>query len=425
MPVAAALLSTTAARQAARRRRGRLRLAARAARRQARATADATARDGPREPHADRLGRATSRRAAAQRRDAGVTVARATTTSPSCASYIDWQPFFNAWEMKGRFPDILNNPASGEAARKLYDDAQAMLDRVDRGEVADAPTAWSGCSRPTRSATTSRSTPTTPRDRGARRRCTTCASRASTATACPTGRSADFVAPKETGLADHVGALRGDRRARQPGEGRGVQGRARRLLRDPARVARRPARRGVRRAAARAGAHASSGATRPTSTSTTRSCSRSSTTASGPAPGYPACPDHTEKPTLGSCSTSRRNTGIELTESMAMWPGASVSGWYFSPPAVAVLRGRPARPRPGRGLRRAQGLDAGRGGAVALAEPRLRAGGLSPRIRRFRDRRQSAFVPCGRECYPVAWRGQRSSEGQEGDTCSPRTTHGS
>ena len=46
--------------------------------------------------------------------------------------YIDWQPFFNAWEMKGKFPDILNNPTSGEAARKLYDDAQEMLDRSSR-----------------------------------------------------------------------------------------------------------------------------------------------------------------------------------------------------------------------------------------------------------------------------------------------------
>lgn len=44
--------------------------------------------------------------------------------------YIDWQPFFNAWEMKGRFPDILNNPATGETARKLYDDAQEMLDKI-------------------------------------------------------------------------------------------------------------------------------------------------------------------------------------------------------------------------------------------------------------------------------------------------------
>src|SRR3954468_15351507 len=44
--------------------------------------------------------------------------------------YIDWQPFFNAWEMKGKFPDILNNPTTGEAARKLYDDAQDMLDTL-------------------------------------------------------------------------------------------------------------------------------------------------------------------------------------------------------------------------------------------------------------------------------------------------------
>ncbi len=44
--------------------------------------------------------------------------------------YIDWQPFFNAWEMKGRFPDILNNPVSGETARKLYDDGQEMLDTL-------------------------------------------------------------------------------------------------------------------------------------------------------------------------------------------------------------------------------------------------------------------------------------------------------
>ena len=44
--------------------------------------------------------------------------------------YIDWQPFFNAWEMKGAFPDILNNPSTGEVARKLWDDAQEMLDQV-------------------------------------------------------------------------------------------------------------------------------------------------------------------------------------------------------------------------------------------------------------------------------------------------------
>jgi 5-methyltetrahydrofolate--homocysteine methyltransferase len=51
-----------------------------------------------------------------------------------------------------------------------------------------------------------------------------------------------------------------------------------------------------------------------------------------PAPGYPACPEHTEKATLWELLDVQENTGIELTESMAMWPGASVSGWYFSHP---------------------------------------------------------------------------------------------
>jgi 5-methyltetrahydrofolate--homocysteine methyltransferase len=51
-----------------------------------------------------------------------------------------------------------------------------------------------------------------------------------------------------------------------------------------------------------------------------------------PAPGYPACPEHTEKATLWELMDVKERTGIELTESMAMWPGAAVSGWYFSHP---------------------------------------------------------------------------------------------
>ena len=51
-----------------------------------------------------------------------------------------------------------------------------------------------------------------------------------------------------------------------------------------------------------------------------------------PAPGYPACPDHTEKQTLFDLIDARGNAGVKLTESFAMWPAASVSGWYFSHP---------------------------------------------------------------------------------------------
>ena len=103
--------------------------------------------------------------------------------------YIDWSPFFGAWEMRGRFPDLLHNPATATVARKLYEDAQRMLDRLTPGEVA----AGGGHVRavpgqPRRAATTSRSTPTS-RGRSSARRCTTCASRASTARASRTARS--------------------------------------------------------------------------------------------------------------------------------------------------------------------------------------------------------------------------------------------
>jgi cobalamin-dependent methionine synthase I len=73
---------------------------------------------------------------------------------------IDWSPFFAAWEMRGRSLTSLNNPTHGTEARKLYDDAQRMLDLDRRGEVAASERQFSGCSRPMRSVTTSRCTPT-------------------------------------------------------------------------------------------------------------------------------------------------------------------------------------------------------------------------------------------------------------------------
>ena len=83
-----------------------------------------------------------------------------------------------------------------------------------------------------------------------------------------------------------------------------------------------------------------------------------------PAPGLPRLPrPHREGACSGTCSQVEENTGMELTESMAMWPGASVSGLVLLAPAVAVLRGGPARPGPGRGLRRSA-----RAGRCAEAE---------------------------------------------------------
>ena len=87
-----------------------------------------------------------------------------------------------------------------------------------------------------------------------------------------------------------------------------------------------------------------------------------------PAAGYPACPDHTEKGTLWRLLDVEAKTGIELTESFAMWPGSSVSGLYFAHPEARYFSPGQDWARPGGGLRRAQGDERGRGGAVAGAE---------------------------------------------------------
>ena len=223
------------------------------------------------EPDADRLDRLPAAAAAAARAAGAATCTPTTTTQPSTPTqfvktfhdyslaelrqYIDWQPFFNAWEMKGKFPDILNNPASGEAARKLWDDAQAMLDQMIEREVAArgrrvrAVPGQHGRRRRHRGL--HRRVPR----RGRSPRCTSCASRPSTAPAYRTARWPTSSRPKSTGLRDYVGAFAVTAGLGIARQDRRVQGRPRRLQRDPARVAGRPAGRGVRRAAARAGPH--------------------------------------------------------------------------------------------------------------------------------------------------------------------------
>ena len=96
-----------------------------------------------------------------------------------------------------------------------------------------------------------------------------------------------------------------------------------------------------------------------------------------PAPGYPACPDHTEKATLWRLLDVERNTGIHLTESYAMYPTAAVSGWYFSHPEARYFEVGRIDARPGRRLRAAQG-HAGRGGR-ALARAATSATSRPPR----------------------------------------------
>ncbi len=244
--------------------------------------------------------------------------------------YVDWTPFFAAWEMKGRFPDILNNPASGETARRLYDDAQRMLDQAIEGRWLRAngvigllPANAVGEDDIEVYADESRSeviaTLRNLRQQGAHR------------DGIPNRSMGDFVAPKDTRLADYVGGF-----AVTAGLGShdkitefkaDLDDYSAILLESLAdRLAEAFAERLHERVRKEFWAYA------PDESLDNVALIEERYKGIRPAPGYPACPDHTEKQALWSLLDVAGNTGIELTESMAMWPGASVSGFYFSHP---------------------------------------------------------------------------------------------
>ena len=243
--------------------------------------------------------------------------------------YIDWQPFFNAWEMKGRFPDILNNPASGETARKLYDDAQEMLDTLIKEKwltangvigffpanaVGDDIEVYTDETRTEVMATLHNL-----RQQGEHR------------SGIPNRSLGDFIAPKQTGLADYVGAF-----AVTTGLGSHVKIDEFKAANDDysaillESLADRLAEAFAERMHQRV--RKEFWGFQPDEQLDNEALIGEKYVGIRPAPGYPACPEHTEKKTLWELMDVTERTGIELTESMAMWPGAAVSGWYFSHP---------------------------------------------------------------------------------------------
>jgi 5-methyltetrahydrofolate--homocysteine methyltransferase len=231
--------------------------------------------------------------------------------------------------MKGKFPDILNSPTSGETARKLYDDGQDMLDRLIKEQwltangvlglfpanaVGDDIEVYTDESR-----TQVRTTLHSLRQQGEHRE------------GVPNRALGDFVAPKDTGLADHVGAF-------AVTAGLGSQDRIMAfkaelddysaiLLESLAdRLAEAFAERLHERVRKELWGYAADEDLDNIALIGERYVGIR------PAPGYPACPEHTEKKTIWSLLDVHANTGIELTDSMAMWPGAAVSGLYFSHP---------------------------------------------------------------------------------------------
>ncbi|HEY2527114.1 MAG TPA: methionine synthase [Xanthobacteraceae bacterium] len=243
--------------------------------------------------------------------------------------YVDWTPFFATWELNGKYPAILNDARVGEAARSLFADAQKMLQRLAAERWFEAAAAigfWPANSEGDDIlvfADESRSAPIAvlhalrqqlPRREG----------RANVALA-------DFVAPRASGLADYIGAFAvtagigeaavAERFKRANDDYSAIMAKA---LAD--RLAEALAEQLHQRVRKEFWAYA------PDETLGNSELIAETYRGIRPAPGYPAQPDHTEKATLFHLLDGERSIGVRLTESFAMWPGASVCGLYFSHP---------------------------------------------------------------------------------------------
>ncbi|MFL5179959.1 MAG: methionine synthase, partial [Microvirga sp.] len=243
--------------------------------------------------------------------------------------YIDWTPFFQTWDMRGRFPAILDDAEQGAAARQLYDDAQDMLRKIveerwfnpkavigfwPANAVGDDIRLYTGESRSEALASFF----------GLRQQLSKRDGR-------PNLCLSDFVAPAETGRPDYVGAFVvtagieevriAEKFERANDDYRSILVKA---LAD--RLAEAFAERMHERVRKEFWGYA------PDENLSNDDRIREEYRGIRPAPGYPAQPDHTEKATLFRLLDAERRIDVRLTESYAMWPGSSVSGLYLAHP---------------------------------------------------------------------------------------------
>ena len=241
--------------------------------------------------------------------------------------YIDWTPFFAAWELPGHYPEVLEDERLGRAARSLWDDAQRLLRRmVDERMVSASAVVgfWRAASTPDDDivlfggddASIGVARLHTLRQQMAK----------------PDGRPnvalADYVAPLESGASDYVGAFAvtaggGLDEAKSRLEAAGDDYSAILLTSLADRLAEAAAEWLHERVRRELWGYV------PDESLDAVALIAESYQGIRPAPGYPAQPDHTEKRTIFRLLDAERSAGMRLTESMAMIPGASVSGLYF------------------------------------------------------------------------------------------------
>jgi 5-methyltetrahydrofolate--homocysteine methyltransferase len=244
--------------------------------------------------------------------------------------YIDWMPFFNAWEFAGKFPDILQDAVVGEAASSLYADATRMLKRLVEEKWLRAR-AVVGFFPASSSADDDIAVFTDDTRRAVKLRLHHLRQQKSKPQNQPQSCLADFVAPQGSGRADYLGAFAvtagigiDEHVARFEAEHDDYSSIMLKALAD--RLAEALAERMHERVRRELWAYA------PDERLDGAGLIGEQYQGIRPAPGYPACPEHTEKATLWQLLDPERNAGIRLTESFAMFPTAAVSGFYFSHP---------------------------------------------------------------------------------------------
>ncbi len=238
--------------------------------------------------------------------------------------YIDWKPFFIAWEMHGNFPEILTDSVVGKEATKLYNDANALLDVIIKEKWLTAKGTigfWEAASFDDDVIVTDKDKKTT---------LSFLRQQIKKAPGQPNLSLADFIAPAESGKKDHIGAfavtIQGIDEHIKNFEANHddynkimLQALADRLAEAFAEFLHLKTRKeywGYDKNEALSN----------------EELIKEKYLGIRPAPGYPACPDHTEKYKLFDLLQVSQNIGIELTESLAMYPASSVCGWYFAHP---------------------------------------------------------------------------------------------
>ncbi|MBI1289410.1 MAG: DUF559 domain-containing protein [Flavobacteriales bacterium] len=243
--------------------------------------------------------------------------------------YIDWTPFFQTWELAGRYPKILEDEVVGTEATKLFADAQSMLQKIvsekwitasgvvglwPANAVGDDLELYTDESRSEVLSTV----------HSLRQQSKKAAGVANLALA-------DFIAPKETGLQDYMGGF-------TVTAGLGIEKKLEEFAADHDDYSSIMLKALADRLA-EAFAEKLHEIVRkdvwgyePEESLSNEELIREKYRGIRPAPGYPACPDHTEKPELFRLLNATEITGVSLTESLAMMPAASVSGWYFGHP---------------------------------------------------------------------------------------------